>query len=233
MEVSMIIVALVPTEVHLYGVKFPSDGKKIFFIFTQNYQRLFFTHHRQEVTRIAGDRAEPRVLFKNDIRTLELFLKAEIELAYRHFDKAIALINKLLNAENASEAERVYLLDLLASVVIILGQKQYLTQADRWSQEAIKLAGYSKTIQGTRGAILVELGKYEEGKQMLLPLTKPGSNPIDIAISGCYLAKADHRLGKREQARTWLKQAEQSSKKVPALSEMFASIKQELHESLN
>jgi hypothetical protein len=43
----------------------------------------------------------------------------------------------------------------------------------------------------------------------------------------------DYRLGNSEQAWKWLKQAEQVSKKVPGLSEMFASIKQELHESLN
>jgi hypothetical protein len=97
----------------------------------------------------------------------------------------------------------------------------------------MKLAGYSKTIQGTRGVILVELGKYEEGKQNLFPLTRPDNDPVDIAISSYYLAKADHHLGNSGQALVWLKQAEEVSKKVPGLSEMFARIKQELHEALN
>jgi len=52
-------------------------------------------------------------------------------------------------------------------------------------------------------------------------------------MSGYYLAKADHRLGNSEQAWKWLKLAEQVSKKVLGPSEMFASIKQELRESLN
>jgi len=227
-EVIMIIIALVPIDVRLYGMKLPTDGKQILFIITHDYQRLFFADHQKAIARIAGDQAEPKPLFKRDIKTLELFVKAETELACRHFDEAIALWNQLLNAENASDIERTYILDMLASIVIIHGQKQYLTQADGWSQEAMKLAGFSKTIQGTRGAILVELGKYEEGKQMLFPLTAPDNDPIDIAIGGYYLAKADHRLGNSEQALVLLKQAEKVGQKVPGLSEMFASIKHEL-----
>jgi tetratricopeptide (TPR) repeat protein len=230
-EALMIIIALAPTDVLLYGTKIPRDGKKIFFILTQDNQRYFFADHQKAITRIAGDRAEPQILFKNDIRALELFVKAEIKLAYRRFDEAIALLDQLLNPENASDAEKAYILDTLASIVINHGQKQYLAQADRWSQEALKLAGHSKTIQGTRGAILIELGQYEEGKQTLFPLTELDNDPLDIAISSAYLAKADHHLGNNEQAWKWLKQAEQVGEKVPSLSEMFASIKQELRDA--
>jgi|SRR5882672_3263968 len=91
MEVVMIITAIVPRDTPLYGMKFPSDGKKIFFILTQNYQRFFFADHQHHIARIAGDRAEPQTLVKNDLRALELFVKAETELDYRHFDEAIAL----------------------------------------------------------------------------------------------------------------------------------------------
>jgi len=230
-EALMIIGALAPIDSLLYGTKRHSDGKKIFFILTQDYQRYFFADHQKAITRIAGDRAEPQILIKNDIRALELFVKAEIKLTYRRYDEAIALLDQLLNAEKASDAEKAYILDTLAAIVINHGQKQYLTQADRWSQEALKLAGHSKTIQGTRGAILIELGQYEEGKQMLFPITEPDNDPFDIAISSYYLAKADHHLGNNEQAWKWLKQAEQVGEKVPGLSEMFAGIKQELRDA--
>jgi hypothetical protein len=33
---------------------------------------------------------------------------------------------------------------------------------------------------------------------MLLQLTEPDNHPLDIAISSCYLAKAEHRLGNNE-----------------------------------
>jgi predicted Zn-dependent protease len=175
----------------------------------------------------------PYLLLKNDTRTIELFVKAETELAYKHFDEAIALYNRLLGGPNVSGAERVYILDNLASIVIVLGQKQYLTQADVWSQEAMALAGYSKTVRGTRGVVLIELGNYEEGMRMLLHLTEPDNDPLDIAISSCYLAKAEHRLGNGGQAWSWFKLAEKTGKQIPHLSEMFARVKQELRESLN
>jgi tetratricopeptide (TPR) repeat protein len=225
-EVLMMLNVIIPNDASLYGMKLPSDGKRIFFILTRNYQRFFFADHQKEISRIAGDRGEPQTLFKNDIRTLELFVKAETELNHRHFDKAISILNQLLNAENASDVEKAYILNLLASIAINHGQKQYLAQADGWSQEAMKFAGYSKTTQGTRGMILIELGRYEEGKQILLPLTGPGNDPYDIAISSYYLAKADHCLGNGEQAQRWLNQAKQVSKKIHYPSEMLTGIKQ-------
>jgi hypothetical protein len=232
-EVVVIIRTLVPTTLHTHGMKVPNDAKQIFFILTKDYQQYFLADLPKEVTRIAGDLAKPQTFFKNDVRTIELYVKAATELAYQHFDEAIALFSRLLNSENASGAERAYILEILASIVINHGRKQYLIQADGWSREAMKLAGYSKTVQGTRGAILIELDKYEEGKQMLFPLTEPDNEPIDIAISSYYLAKAEHRLGNGEQAWRWLKQAEEVGKQVPGLSEMSAGVKQELRESLN
>src|SRR5262249_25141103 len=55
----------------------------------------------------------------------------------------------------------------------------------------------------------------------------------DIAISSCYLAKAEHHLGNNEQAWSWLKLAEKAGRQVPELSETFARVKQEPPESLN
>jgi hypothetical protein len=215
---------------------FRTDGKKILLLLTEDYQRYFFADYQadyqKEITRIAGDRAEPQTLFKDNIRNLELFVKANTELVYRHFDEAIALFSQLLNAENASNGERVYLLETLAAIVINDRQKQYLTQADGWSQEAMRLADHSRTIQGTRGAILIELGKYEEGKQLLFPLTEPDNDPHDIAISNYYLAQADHRLGNSEQAWRRFKQAEMVSQHDDDLYEITANIRQELRKSM-
>jgi len=232
-EVVMMISALIPRNILLYGRKHPNDAKQIFLILTKDYQQYFLTELQKELTRMDGNLAGPYILLKNDTGTIELFVKAATEINYRHFDEAIALYNRLLRAPNASGAERVYFLDILSSIVIVHGQKQYVTQADVWSQEAMKLAGHSKTVQGTRGAILIELGRYEEGTRMLLQLTEPDNHPLDIAISSCYLAKAEHRLGNNEQAWIWLNLAEKTGKQIPDFSEMLARVKQELRESLN
>jgi hypothetical protein len=69
--------------------------------------------------------------------------------------------------------------------------------------------------------------------RMLFQLTEPDNDPLDIAISSCYLADAEHRLGNNEQAWIWLKLAEKTGKQTPEFSEMFARVKQELSGSLN
>jgi peptidase M50-like protein len=236
-EVGMIIVNLIPVSFRSREkkavTKTHTDGKQIFFILTKNYQQCFLADLQKYITRMDENLAGPQILFKNDTRTMELFVKAETELAYCRYDEAIALYNLLLNGPNVSGAERVYILDILVSIVTIYGQKQYLPQADVRSQEAMKLAGYSKTIQATRGAILIELGKHEEGMRMLFRLTEPDNDPLDVAISGYYLAKAEHRLGNDEKVWSWFKLAEEAGKQASVSSDMFAHVKQELHEPLN
>ena len=68
---------------------------------------------------------------------------------------------------------------------------------------------------------------------MLFQLAEPDNDPLDIAISGCYLAKAERCLGNNGQAWSWLKLAEKAGEQIPELSEMFARVKQELSESLH
>ncbi|MCI0663560.1 MAG: hypothetical protein L0220_21060, partial [Acidobacteria bacterium] len=63
-EIVTIITNLVPTDAFLSGTKLPSDGKQIFFILTQNYQRYFFARHQTAIARIAGDRTEPKISIK-------------------------------------------------------------------------------------------------------------------------------------------------------------------------
>lgn len=246
-EMILIYKTLFTDDSTTVGGRVPFDLMKVSYFLAKNYRRVFFSAYGYLIMRIMGDRASPQTLFspgyraeikrfmgdqpyqipfKNDKRSMELYLKADTEIFYGHYDEAIAKLNQLLKGENASEAERVRLLEILSSIVINEGQKQYLTEADGWSREALRLAGYSKTVQGTRGAILIEIGKYEEGKQLLLPLIDPANDWFDRMVSSYYLALADHRLGNREQARGWLKGAEEIGK-----TRMFDGIKQEIYES--
>ncbi|MBO0723531.1 MAG: hypothetical protein J2P41_22090, partial [Blastocatellia bacterium] len=64
------------------------------------------------------------------------------------------------------------------------------------------------------------------GRQLLMPLTDPANDLYDRMVSSYYLALADHRLGNREQALGWLKQAEDIG-----LSRKFEDIKREVYES--
>ena len=206
---------LVPSELKIDRQNIQSDGQQIISILcTQNYELIFhdiFETYKQQLQRYKNDREIlPKTFLGNDVKTVQIFVEAQKCLYYRDFEKAAELFLEVLRAKkNVSKPEKAFILDNLVSIVAIKGYKKYLNDADRWSREAIRLASQSKTLKGTRGAILVELGRYEEGKQMLLPLTEPENEALDIAISSCYIAKAEYFLGNTEKVNEWLANAKE------------------------
>ncbi|MBO0723066.1 MAG: hypothetical protein J2P41_19735, partial [Blastocatellia bacterium] len=168
-EMVLVYKALFTDDSITVGGRVPFDLMKVVYLLATNYRRVFFSAYGSLIIRIMGDRAAPQSLFfpgyrteikrimgdqpyqipfKNDKKSMELYLKADTEIFYEHYDEAIDKVNQLLKGEYASEAERANLLEILSSIVINEGQKQYLTEADGWSMEAMRLAGYSKTVQG-------------------------------------------------------------------------------------
>ena len=83
---------------------------------------------------------------------------------------------------------------------------QYLKAADVWSRKAIKLVDNQET-RINRGAILVEIGKYQAGKQMLLPFTNSDKKTKIVGFCSCYIAKAEYLMGDVDIGIKWLMKA--------------------------
>ncbi|MBD1911174.1 MULTISPECIES: M50 family metallopeptidase [unclassified Leptolyngbya] len=231
-ELYLIIYSLFPMNVMIGGVKHPNDGKILQTTLKKNYQEYYRNAaiSYQEAISAYGDLPRKRSFLGGDPNRLQLLIDAQVAVLYEHYDEAVKLLEQLLELGSLDKIEIAYILDTLLSIVINNGQMQYLTQADHWSERAIKAAGHSKTIQGTRGAILAELGRYAEAKKMLLPLTEPGQEAIDFTISCWYLAKIDYHLGNSEKVRYWLKQAEQFGSDSASISSILDRILNEIGE---
>ncbi|WP_013325606.1 tetratricopeptide repeat protein [Gloeothece verrucosa] len=190
-EFLLLVTNLIPLESVLYGRSCPNDGKQIFNALTKNKQQLM-----QILLGLARYEASQSTTvtpwFNKDLNKLQILFQAQTEFQQKNFEQAVNLLEQLLKAPELANRERIYLIDLLASIVINYGEKKYLSKAERWSAEALSLDNDIKTLQGTRGSILIELGKYQEGKEMLLPLTERENDAVDRFISCCYLAKADY-----------------------------------------
>jgi hypothetical protein len=63
------------------------------------------------------------------------------------------------------------------------------------------------TLAGTRGGVLIELGRLEQGEQMLRGVVARSASDIDLAISSLYLAIAAKRRGKEEEAEPFVERA--------------------------
>jgi hypothetical protein len=101
-----------------------------------------------------------------------------------------------------SREEQIWALDALITDGIVSGDPAVRPFLDAWSLQALALGPDRPTLQGSRGAVLVELGRYEEGKVLLAPLAAP-DQPVsfDSFMSRAFLALAERGLGNEAAAR--------------------------------
>ncbi len=102
-----------------------------------------------------------------------------------------------------TSAQRVALLDALSTEVLSHELHGFLPEADGWSQEALALEPQTITLKGTRGAVLVELGRYEEGEAMLREVWAASASETDAAISAYYLGVMAKHRGSKRQVSLW------------------------------
>lgn len=230
-ELIFLLCNLIPSTTNIHGETVQSDGMNFINAITNNYEKVFkdtFVNYQKSIFRYSNNLPEDYLFLNNDLSKLSILIEAEGSIKDKNFCHAIILIEDLLKCECLTNLESAYLLDILSSIVINHRQKQYLPQADNWSKKALNIAGFSKTIQGTRGAILVELGNYIDAKQILMPLTESENEILDIAICSCYIAKAEYHLGNSAKQLSWMKYAENVCGGDKITSKVIASIKQEL-----
>jgi membrane-associated protease RseP (regulator of RpoE activity) len=123
------------------------------------------------------------------------------------FAAARAFLETALKLKPHPDAERVRVLDGLASMVIYYDLKESLADAELWIREARVAAPDQITLDGTLGSILAELGKSDEAQAMLTAVFKNSKSGLDQAISAAYLAKLAHKRGDIVEAKTWIGKA--------------------------
>jgi tetratricopeptide (TPR) repeat protein len=222
-ELLLFVGSILPTDVNLYGNVFSNDGKQLINALTKTEQQ--FIQKLLGLDRYIDKKSSSPDLFNKNLKALQILYKVQAEFNRRDYAKAIDLLEQILHEPGLPKRDLLYIIDILASIVINHGEIKYLDKADKWSAQAMDLSSDIKTIQGTRGAILVDLGRYSEGKEMLLPLTEEGNEAIDKAVSCCYIAKADYYLGNEDKVKNWLEKAE----KVGAAPIILQRIKQEIN----
>ncbi|HEY9804370.1 MAG TPA: site-2 protease family protein [Leptolyngbyaceae cyanobacterium] len=222
-EFTLFVSSILPMDIKLYGRVISNDGKQLINAVTKTEQQFIQT--LLGLDRYTNNKTSSPDLFNNDLKVLQKLYKAQAEFNQSNFAQAIELFEEILNYPGIPKRDQLYIIDILASIVINYGEVKYLNKADQWSAHAIELSRDITTIQGTRGAILIELGRYSEGKEMLLPLTEKGNEVIDIAVSCCYIAKADYYLGNEDKVKDWLNKAE----KVGAAPLVLWRVKKEIN----
>ena len=228
-EFLMFCNAVIPNTVIINNIQTYTDGKQILITLFSDVSQMFVSvieAYQKNLLRYDNSSENSKKFFlNNDLQALQNLIYAETERMEKNIELSIELFLDILKLPDLSNGEKAFILDHLASIVVIDGYTQYLEKANIWSQKALNLVPNCPTIKGTRGAVLIELKYYEEGKEILLPLTTEDNEKNDIAICSCYLAKADYFLGNIDQSEKWLIKAEENEI-YPLL---FAKIKQEIN----
>lgn len=112
---------------------------------------------------------------------------------------AVAAAERVLG-DTHTPVIRTAILDLLASLPLLAAHGEFLSQADRWSAEALTLDS-SPPLRATRAGVLSELGRVDEAEPLLRSVVAEASAPADLGIAHLYLALLENHRGNRKAAR--------------------------------
>jgi tetratricopeptide (TPR) repeat protein len=149
-----------------------------------------------------------------------------ILMAQREYQAARETFAGLLGSEAGKEPGLHYLLlNNIAYLNALLRDPALLPEADQFSAEALQHLPWVPAVTGTRGTVLVELGRLEEGiallkKSMALHAEKQGK-----ALNACHIALGEMRRGDLNAARAHLAIARTLDRKCFLLPEVEAQLK--------
>lgn len=120
---------------------------------------------------------------------------------------ARALLLPRLARENLPPVARASLLNDIAYTDALLGGDELLDEANRYSNEALALLPWMSAVQGTRGTVLLALGRIADAMPLLQKSFEQTTELHGKAQNACFLAMANARLGNDEKAAEYLRLA--------------------------
>jgi tetratricopeptide (TPR) repeat protein len=131
--------------------------------------------------------------------------------------QARQIFSQLLERPGLELVQRCLFLNNVAYADIVLDDPALLPEADRYSSEAYQHLSWEPAITGTRGLVLLMLGKPAEGLPLLYSAFKNQANIKSKAVECCYISIGEARLGNQEKAKTYLETARQLDPFCPIL----------------
>jgi predicted Zn-dependent protease len=121
-------------------------------------------------------------------------------------------------------------LDWLVTQGLTSGDPAFRECLDQWSLRALRLGPDIETLCGSRGAVLAELGRWEEARSMLSKMVA-AEGSFDAFMTQVYLARAEDALGNAAAAKDLVEAARKTSASLPtsdATSKLLPRLESEL-----
>ena len=110
----------------------------------------------------------------------------------------------LLSRSAEFPAVEPLLLSNLAYFCTLAGDSKLIERADEASKRGLEAMPWAPGVKGTRGAVLLKLGHYEEALKLLREALAAHKERPDGATCACWLAEAYLALNETPQARRYL-----------------------------
>jgi hypothetical protein len=206
-QVWFIALNLFPRRISIDGIRIRSDGLELLHLLSQRNndwaQRREF--YAAQLRRYSSDGEMQVIEEPRSARIFYQLSRANVwaEEATRR-DVQDALIREV-DRGGLRPPEELLLLDLLLTYGLVSDDLKLRSKLDEWSLRALSLAPSLPTLLGTRGAILVALGRYQEGKILLssLPIKHDDASfdtTFDTLLNQLFLALAEQALGDSKNA---------------------------------
>jgi hypothetical protein len=126
----------------------------------------------------------------------------------KRFSEARDVFTSLIPSEEAQKPFFKYLMyNNVAYADLLTRDPALLPEADRYSAEAFRQLPWEPSILGTRGAVLAELGRLDEGIALLREALKRQREDSGKASDAYHIAVAEGRRGNAEESRRYFELA--------------------------
>jgi tetratricopeptide (TPR) repeat protein len=145
------------------------------------------------------------------------------QLGLDQFDLARATFTSCVADSETNLPNKAIFLFYLAWAELGRADSRDLEMIDRASEEASMLTPWAPTIQATRGAALVELGRFDEGIALLTKALE-GDEGLSRAVIASYLSLAFAKQGAHDRSRAFLEKARKFDPSCPTLARIEKQI---------
>jgi len=217
-QVALFVGSIVPRRVWMYGAYFPSDGAKLWACLRMSQGQvsqgvisqlrdaaaIYFQRGEEEQARkLLEDAGEREGCERWTV--CRLWICWLLSAGKRA--QADAAIETFLDETYALGLSRGQGLDALASIPLYTGLSDFIDRALGYIEEAIRVDPTALTFRCTKGALLVEAGKFREGLELLQDVMARTDEEEDRAVGSYYSALATHQMGDLQKARQLLADA--------------------------